>query len=52
MKQENLKETEIGFYQYDALCSDCDQHDKCHIGGTINYNKVAKCYREMTQIAR
>jgi len=45
--------TGVSFDDYNNQCSDCDDHDKCHKNGSIDYEKVAKCKEEVeTQIQR
>ena len=38
---------EISFELYNDTCSDCTKHDKCHKNGTIDYDAVEKCVKEL-----
>jgi len=38
--------TDVSFDDYNDICSDCEDHNKCH-GAGIDYDKVAKCKKEL-----
>ena len=39
---------DVNFDIYTDLCTECEDHDKCHKNG-IDYAKVAKCLTEIEQ---
>ena len=43
-----MPQEEVNFNTYNDLCTECEDHDKCHKNG-IDYAKVAKCLTEIEQ---
>ena len=41
----------LTFEDYNDICSDCEDHDKCHKNG-INWEKLDKCKGEIRRLMK
>lgn len=51
-ERRELDLTKIDEYDeldYEDLCVGCGHHDRCHTGGSIDYDKIDKCAQEINE---